>query len=418
MRRFVLAVVALIGLSTLASAAATDTARDQQWALDRIGADAARRAGTGEGVIVAVIDTGVDLAHEDLAGQLVPGWDFVDDDATPQDVNGHGTHVAGVIAAATGNGRGVAGVAPGAKVMPLRVLDADGAGSIDDVVAAVRWAVDHGADVVNLSLSEDATAILGQSFSDTLREAWDAGVVPVVAAGNEQLLAGPGFDDEPALVVTATDRNDEQPSYATGVGRARWGMAAPGGELPDVGGERGMVFSTYWVEGKTNQYARLAGTSQAAPHVAGAAAVLLSTGRFTPAQVVDRLLATAVDLGAEGTDPEFGAGRLDLDAATTGVNAASTGAPATAPATSSTVPATTTTSTPSTAPTTTVQGGEQVAGPAPVIDVPPANQVPESENGHRGLEGTIAAGLVALVGWGLWQERAELDAWFRYVRYR
>jgi subtilisin family serine protease len=306
--------------------AAGDPARARQWNLDRIGADAARRVADGSGVVVAVVDSGVDLTHEDLVGKLVPGHDFVDGDDVPQDAYGHGTHVAGLITAATGNGRGIAGVAPGAKVMPVRVLGADGSGSLDDVVAGVRWAVAHGAKVVNLSLGEDTQALLGPTFGDVLREAWAAGVVPVVSAGN-QFLTGSGFHDEPALVVSATDRNDGKPTYASGVGAAQWGISAPGGELPDLGAE-GAIFSTYWTGKAPNQYAYLAGTSQAAPQVSAAVAILLSTGRFTPTQAVHRLLDTAKDLGAPGRDPTFGAGRLDLAAATAGLEPAGAGRPA------------------------------------------------------------------------------------------
>src|SRR5437763_15771207 len=191
MRRLRLLVVVAVAVlvAPTASAASNDPLRAQQWDLDRIGAEAAWPVGTGHGVTVAVIDSGVDLHHEDLAGQLVPGHDFVDDDDDPQDAYGHGTHVAGIIGAIADNRRGIAGVAPGAKLMPVRVLDATGSGSLDNVVAGIRWAVAHGAKVLNLSLGEDTQSILGPSFGDALQEAWKAGAIPVVAAGN-QFLTG------------------------------------------------------------------------------------------------------------------------------------------------------------------------------------------------------------------------------------
>ena len=191
--------------------------------------------------------------------------------------------------------------------MPVRVLGPDGSGNLDDVVAGIRWAVAHGARVINLSLGEDTQTLLGPAFGDALREAWAAGAVPVVSAGN-QFLTGSGFRDEPALVVAATDRDDTKPTYSSGVGAARWGIAAPGGELPDLGAD-GAILSTYWTGKEPNQYAYLAGTSQAAPHVAAAVAILLSTGRFTPSQAVHRLLDTAKDFGIPGHDATFGAGR-------------------------------------------------------------------------------------------------------------
>jgi subtilisin family serine protease len=260
---------------------------------------------------VAVVDSGVDLSHPDLAPQLVPGRDMVDGDDRPDDEYGHGTHVAGIVAAAIGGGE-VVGVAPGARVMPVRVLDRHGNGLLDDVVEGVRWAVANGARVINLSLGEDTQAILGPSFGDVLREAWDAGAVPVVAAGN-QLVTGSGFSDEPAMVVTATTRGDTKPTYSSGVGAARWGIAAPGGESPELGAEDA-VLSTY----RGGGYAWMAGTSQAAPHVSAAVAVLLGLG-LSPREAVDRLLATATDLGRPGPDPTFGHGRLDLARAVDGL---------------------------------------------------------------------------------------------------
>ncbi|MCU1484129.1 MAG: Alkaline serine protease, subtilase family [Actinomycetia bacterium] len=338
-----LPVVALAALSAPA-AATNDPARGRQWDLDVIGADAAHQVADGTGITVAVVDSGVDLQHEDLVGRLVPGHDFVDDDDQPQDAFGHGTHVAGVIAATPGNGKGIAGIAPGAKVMPVRVLGADGSGNLDDVVAGVRWAVAHGAKVINLSLGEDTQTLLGPAFGDVLREAWAAGAVPVVSAGN-QFLTGSGFRDEPALVVAATDRADAKPTYSSGVGAAQWGIAAPGGELPDLGTD-GAILSTYWTGKEPDQYAYLAGTSQAAPHVSAAVAILLSTGRFTPSQAVHRLLDTAKDIGTPGHDPTFGAGRLDLAAATAGLRPGEHGRPGAVSPKPAPPRATTTTTTP------------------------------------------------------------------------
>jgi len=299
--------LAAVALAVAASvpASASDGARPRQWHLDVIGAPAAGADGTG--VTVAIVDSGVDAAHPDLAGRVLPGIDLVDGDDDPADAYGHGTHVAGIVAATVGGGE-VVGVAPGVHVLPVRVLDAAGNGLLEDVVEGVRWAVAQGADVVNLSLGEDATAVVGPSFAEALRAAWDAGTVPVVAAGNE-LFADAGFSDEPVLVVAATTRDDGVPPYSSGVGSARWGIAAPGGVPPEQEPEGG-ILSTFGGGG----YAWIAGTSQAAPQVSGAVAALLGLG-LTPQEAVDRLLATAVDVGDPGPDPVFGAGRLDLAAA-------------------------------------------------------------------------------------------------------
>jgi subtilisin family serine protease len=363
-RRLVALVLFVLTALTLAPArAASDPGRPEQWGLDRIHAAAER--GQGEGVTVAVIDSGVDATHADLRGNVLPGTDIVDHDDDPADENGHGTHVAGIIAAVAGNGIGIAGVAPKAKVLPVRVLGADGTGSLDDVVAGMRWAVAHGAKVLNLSIGEDTQTLLGPSLGSAVRDAWDHGVITVIAAGNDYLL-GSGFRDEPAIVVAGTTRDDGKPSYAGGgVGSAKWALAAPGGEDP-ARGDAGAILSTFWVAGKHDQYAYDCGPSMAAPHVAGAAAVLLGLGD-TPQQTVDRLLATAKDIGAPGRDSMFGAGLLDLGRATAadGVDPANTEVPTTAPtgppATTATTTKVTGAGTPTTAP-----------APAPTVTVQPS----------------------------------------------
>lgn len=316
---------------------AGDPGQADQWALMRIGAPAAWPTGTGTGTTIAIIDTGVDPDHEDLAGQVVASVNCVGADDDPDqcrdsgaDDVGHGTHVAG-IAAAANNGVGVASVAPGARIMSVKVLesvddgegdddDGDGdlhddgaaAGNASDVRAGVRWAVSHGADVINLSLGSDVAILnlFGSALEEAINEAWRAGVIPVVAAGNDALFPT-GYHSVDALVVTATDREDEQASYASSLAGAEWGIAAPGGDGREAAGQ---ILSTWWHPTRNDQYGHMAGTSMAAPHVTGAAAVLLSLGA-TPAQAVDRLLTTAVDLGPAGNDNRFGAGRLDVAAA-------------------------------------------------------------------------------------------------------
>lgn len=299
-------------LTTLPAAAASDPLRPNQWALEVVGAPGGWRAGGGAGVTIAVVDSGVDLDHEDLADRVLPGRDYVDG-GTPDDEHGHGTHVAGIAAAVTGNGRGVAGVAPAASILPVRVLDENGSGSAQDVARGIRWAVDRGARVVNLSLGDLGEPLFGPAFDEAIAYAWSRGAIPVVAAGNEYLLSS-GYSDQNAIVVSATDRRDRKPGYSSGVGQARWGMAAPGGAGETTGREEDDVLSTY----RGNAYAYLAGTSMAAPHVSGAAAVLLARG-LSPRETVDRLLATAKDIGPEGRDATFGYGRLDVAAAAEGL---------------------------------------------------------------------------------------------------
>ena len=335
MRR-ALAVVAMVLVAVMVSprplaSAPGDPIRDRQWALSRIGAAQAWGKARGAGVKVAVIDSGVDLQHEDLTANLLPGVSCIGSLGDPsrcsgsaQDDDGHGTHVAGILAAVTGNGVGISGVAPDARIIPIRAIkhlctplpqgERCGAeGRVDDARAALHWAVDHGAKVVNLSVADDVVtrSATGSPLRSEVERAWAKGVIVVVAAGNDlDVLMGSGYDGAPLLVVGATTRDDQKASYANSVGDARWGVSAPGGtgdrSCPDHD-----VLSTYLEAGSASAYACLSGTSMAAPHVAGAAADLLSMG-LSPSQVVDRILSTTDDLGDPGRDRVFGHGLLNL----------------------------------------------------------------------------------------------------------
>lgn len=316
--RVAVAAICCAALTALAmpASAAGDPRLGEQWGLSLIRAPEAWGSGTGGGITIAVVDTGVDFGHEDLnvGGKLLSGRNILNPDSPAQDDNGHGTHVAGIAAAATGNGLGIAGTAPSASILPVKVLRANGSGYARDVATGIRWAAGEGAgapraQVINLSLGSDLpplAALFGSGLEEAIDYAWSRGVVVVLAAGNSFLFAS-SSGDVPAIVVTATNRQDERPSYASAVGSAMWGMAAPGGSASD---NAGGIMSTY----RPNSYRFLAGTSMAAPHVAGAAAVLRAQG-FTAQQTVDRLLRTAKDIGDAGRDATFGNGRLDLGCA-------------------------------------------------------------------------------------------------------
>jgi subtilisin family serine protease len=313
MRRAMLTVWFVLVVAAPAHAAG-DPLRARQWNLDMIGADAAHAVTTGTGAVVAVVDSGVQLDHPDLRGRLAPGADLVDHDATPQDGDGHGTHVAGIIGAATGNGVGIASVAPGATLLPIRVLDNDGAGSADTVAAGIDLARQRGADVINLSLGSEIPlvgAMGGDAIDAAIHRALAAGIVVVAAAGNnsvpvcEQPAAADGL-----LCVGSVDKRRQRSFFSSfGVGL---GIVAPGGSALPAAGED--ILSTY----PPSTYAELAGTSQATPHVAGAAALLVSLGVRGQA-AVRRLLDTATDLGAPGPDPEYGHGLLNVQAAVAGL---------------------------------------------------------------------------------------------------
>jgi subtilisin family serine protease len=328
----------LLAATPSARAAVNDPGLGQQWALPMVGAPDAWATGTGLGITIAVVDTGVHFGHEDLTGKVLPGRNFVSPGASAQDDNGHGTHVAGIAAAVTNNGRGIAGVAPDAKILPVKVLNAEGTGG-GSVVDGIRWAADQGVAVINLSLGDQEqgnyTAILGPSFGDAIEYAWSKGAICVVSAGNVQnteyeFVTSPNFGSHNAIVVTSLNKAGAKPDLARPTRSAKWGMAAPGGDpAPGVRSED-HVLSAWFEPGKNNSYAYAAGTSMAAPHVAGAAAVLRGLGLSKQA-TVDRLLATARDVGPAGDDSIYGHGALDLRAAVAGLKPVGPGSTATAP---------------------------------------------------------------------------------------
>jgi len=312
----VAAILYACALSPAALAAGGDPLRPHQWGLDLVHADQAHGVSTGSGAVVAVVDTGIAAGHPDLAGRIGPGFDFVQTDAAPQDENGHGTHVSGIIAADAGNGVGVDSVAPGATLMPVRVLDGSGRGTTAAVAQGIDWATSHGADVINLSLA-GMVPLSGLGVTDEIgaavERAADRGVVVVAAAGNDGLpFCENGTAGGRVLCVGAVDRRGSRTFYSSfGQGL---GLVAPGGStLP---GSDEDVLST-WNDGG---YQELAGTSQATPHVAGVAALLVSRGVRGQA-AVQRILATATDLGPPGPDVQYGAGLVNAEAAVEGAGA-------------------------------------------------------------------------------------------------
>lgn len=392
-----------LGLVTAAAAgggSTGDVAHDEglQWGFDRIGALTAWDTARGDGVTIAVVDSGVALEHEDLQDNLVDGvacrdtgGDAARCAGTAQDDDGHGTHVAGIAAAVDGNRVGIAGVAPDAKIMPIKVLhracpDCDSAGNAQDVAAAVRWATDHGADVINLSLGSTTNSVFGPGFVDAVRYAWDRGAIPVVAAGNQFVLTA-DFGDAPAVVVSAVRRGDAVPSYANGVGQARWAVAGPGGEGGDTAescsqdGEPLGILSTYWAPGDDHSYACLSGTSMAAPHVSGVLALLLSAG-LDPSSAIQTMLETADDLGDPGVDTTFGTGLVNAAAALAA-------APAVNPASATTIPA-------FDADAETVAPGQpgETSSPQPFV-------LDESDDKPLGIVAVAVAAIVATAAAGL-----------------
>lgn len=291
------------------------------WNLDT----AAPEAGGDPSVVVAVLDTGVAYetttqgattyvqAPDFAATTFVTGTDVVHNDAHPNDDNGHGTHVAATIAESTNNGIAGAGIAFNTGIMPVKVLDEKGIGAISDVVTGITFAVDNGAEVINLSLGSVTPS---QTLQDAVTRALQAGIVVVAAAGNDgrDSLSYPAVYNG-VISVSALGRNDTLASYSNyGTGLS---ISAPGGDGSDYIWQQ--TFSNLDAENLPREYSTFGligfqGTSQAAPHVAGAAALLLAAGA-SGNTVRATLQNTATDLGTAGYDTQYGYGRLNIGAA-------------------------------------------------------------------------------------------------------
>jgi subtilisin family serine protease len=273
----------------------------QQWALRSIHAFEAWDITTGGEVTIALLDTGVSPSHPDLKGKLLPGHDFANNDDDPSDDEGHGTYTAGVAAANSNNGTGIAGICWGCKILPVKVLDRRGQGDDATIASGIRWAIDQGARIISMSLGgTDDTQVM----RDAVAYARDHNVLIIAASGNGHAdgnrtnypAAYPGV-----LAVAATAPNDAVTGFSTTGDYV--GISAPG-----VG-----VWSTLWLDGLGDTYGAANGTSAACPHVAGAAALLLSLRPDLSAdQMAEILEASADDQGAPGKDSDQGYGRLNV----------------------------------------------------------------------------------------------------------
>ncbi|WP_338472265.1 S8 family peptidase [Niallia sp. XMNu-256] len=248
-----------------------------------------------EDVIIAVIDTGVDLNHPDLKGRLTKGYNVVENNDFADDDNGHGTHVAGIIASETNNREGVAGLTWYNKVMPIKAIGAEGYGTSFDIAKGIIWAVDHGADVINMSLGNYQSSSL---LKEAINYAYDQNVVLIAAAGNEN-TSRPSYPASypQVLSVAAIDYTGNRASFSNF------------GDYIDVSAPGDIIASTYF----NQQYAALSGTSMASPHVAGLAGLLLAVNPdLTNREVMDIIENTAYDLGRPGKDIDFGSGLIDI----------------------------------------------------------------------------------------------------------
>ncbi|MBM7693896.1 subtilisin family serine protease [Peribacillus deserti] len=248
-----------------------------------------------ENVVIAVVDTGVDLDHPDLKRRITRGYNVIARNSSPDDDNGHGSHVAGIIASETNNLRGIAGLTWYNKIMPIKVMNEKGYGNAFDVARGVIWAADHGADVINLSLGNYQPSAVMQ---EAVQYAFDRDVVITTAAGNDN-TDQPSFPAAypEVICVTAVDYNGNRAEFSN------YGeyvdVAAPGVDIP----------STYFHK----QYAALSGTSMAAPHVAALAGLIRSANPdLKNTKVMSIISKCSYDLGNKGYDPYFGSGLIDI----------------------------------------------------------------------------------------------------------
>ena len=288
----------------------------QDWSVNAINAPEAWAQGyTGQGVVVAVVDTGVQFSHPDLNSQIyinageiggngidddhngyvddTSGWDFYSNDNYADDGNGHGTHVAGIIAAAA-NGFGATGVAPGAKIMPIRVLGADGSGSTNSVAAGIRYAVDNGADIINLSLGGPLSSVI----QTAIQYAQQRNVLVVSAAGNESA----SLPTYPARLSASLSNVISVGAYSSAGAIASFSNDVGTSAAVQVDAPGVSIYSTYL----NGQYARLSGTSMAAPQVAGLAALALSANPSLTAAQLRTLIVAGTNQAISGSDSNGG----------------------------------------------------------------------------------------------------------------
>ncbi|MDQ5823709.1 MAG: S8 family peptidase [Chloroflexota bacterium] len=275
----------------------------QQWGVTQVKLEQAWDVTTGNDIVVAVLDTGTATNHPDLEDKIVPGWDFVNNDNNPYDDEGHGTQTAGIIGASSNNGEGVVGTSWGARLMPLKVCSFEGRCEEEHIAAAIRWATDHGARIINLSLGGDEDT---EIMREATRYAVERNVVVVASAGNEADGKARYPAAYPGVVsVGATGRSDTFTGFSSY------------GDFVDVSAPGVGILSTGWEDGQlTYSYAN--GTSFSGPFVAGVAALVwTSNPSLSAEQVGFVIMDSSDDLGDPGPDVHYGNGRLNAFRAVT-----------------------------------------------------------------------------------------------------
>jgi thermitase len=283
-----------------ASYSPNDPRYPEQWHLPSISAPQAWDVTTGSSdVTIAVVDTGVDYTHQDLKDKCVAGYNYVDRTSDPMDDHGHGTHVAGIAAASGNNSTGVAGTDWKARIMPIKVLDSQGSGYDSDVAAGIRYAADHGAEVINMSLGSPDYSY---TLSEAVNYAHNKGVVIVAAAGNESTSVSYPAACDHVIAVGALESNDSLAYFSN-----------RGSDL-DVTAPGVSILSTV-----PGGYGKMSGTSMASPLVAGCASLVLTAHPgYSASQVEQALKNGATDLGSPGFDTNYGYGKVNAYAAVSG----------------------------------------------------------------------------------------------------
>ena len=288
----------------VAAVPVNDPKTEGQYSLDRMRVRDAWSLSKGGSGVVAVLDTGVQANHPDLSGRVLPGYNFVNNTSNAADDNGHGTWVAGIIAAKPNDGYGIAGISWSDKILPVKIMTREGTGDTADLTSGITWAADHGATVINMSVGGFPSSTYVQ---EAITYAWNKGVVLVGAAGNngrQEHFYPASFTN--VVSVSATQVNDEfshWSSFGSGVD-----VSAPGASVQTTN----CTVCTYASHNTWGEHTYISGTSFATPNVAGVIALIRARyPTYTPAQVVSRLTSTVDDLGYAGHDYRYGRGRVN-----------------------------------------------------------------------------------------------------------